>query len=641
MSHALSITSPRTLLVLLSSTLALACNKDEPKPTAGAATAGAATAGAAGGAGTAGAPAVVEGPQPVHMGSGEVALAGGDTIPGLDAEPDVLGHFALVNASQLITDVKTQLVPPKYAGFLEEATLRSMLSIALDKRGNLAMNYDLAAPLGCALVEPGIADLKMSCVFGYTGGAKAFVGDLGEENRRADAEGHTAAYGLEGKVAYIDALGDRVVVSSGPETFKKTQNYLQRNILDRAGKVHGDLEIVAYVSTIYERYRSNIEPLLKMMNSAPPAATGNPAVDGMMQAFSSYSNRSSQNTVQRISEIAQFSMFFSVEPEGVAMGGALFPKPGTRMAEEMKLYGTPRIDQAFASTAPSGTAMMFALATIPQQQQPPSMLEARRMMAEGWGALIGREPAAIESAIAAFQSENLALYDGHTMVAIGREPGALFGLEIASRLQSGKSARDAWKAWSATFTPEAVLGAELSKFVTWSFTPDAATVDGVAVDRWTIAPGAEAKARMEQDIKPEARAFIDKAFGGMFLNIDRAETGGTVIFTIAPKAEANYMQRAIAAAQGKGSVAGTPGLTRVLNRDPATAGVLAIDVRQGVEWIRDLAPYGARTEGLPQNLGTDLGDFYFTFRYAADGAMVMEYMFSQQMIAQIKTLIPS
>ena len=304
------------------------------------------------------------------------------------------------------------------------------------------------------------------------------------------------------------------------------------------------------------------------------------------------------------------------------------------------MYGSPRRDPAFASTAPSGTAMMFAMAMPPMVDPPQSVVDARRMMAEGWGALIGREPAALEAAMAAFQRENAGLYEGHTLVALGREPGALFGMEIAARLQAGKAARDSWKAWSASFTPEAVLGTNFSKYLTWSFTPDALTVDGVAVDRWTITPGAEAKAAMEQSMKPEVRDFIDKALGGMFLNIDRAETGGSVIFTVAPKAEASYMQRAIAAAQGKGSVAGTPGLARVMARDPQTSGVLAVDVREGIEWIRELAPYGARTEGLPQNLGTDLGDFYLTIRYSSDGAMAMEYVFSQQMIAQIKALIP-
>jgi hypothetical protein len=114
-----------------------------------------------------------------------------------------------------------------------------------------------------------------------------------------------------------------------------------------------------------------------------------------------------------------------------------------------------------------------------------------------------------------------------------------------------------------------------------------------------------------------------------------------VIFTVAPKAEGNYMKRAIAAAQGKGSVGAQPGLTRLLARDAASGGVLAVDVREGAGWIRDLSQFGAKEMQIPQNLGTDLGDFYFTFRYNTGGSMGMEYMVSQQLIAQIKAMIPA
>lgn len=639
MPHALSITSPRTLLVLLSSTLALACAKDDPKKPAPAA----ATAGSVGTPTSGTGKPVADVVAPVAMGTGKVAMSGGGEIHGLTAEPDILGHFVIANASQLIADVKTQLVPPKYAGFLEEAALRSLVSIALDKRGNLAMNYELAAPLGCALIEPRVEDLKLGCVFGYKGGATAFVGDIGDMNKQADAAGHTAVYGVEGKSVYVDALGDRVVVSSGADTFGKTQAYLQRNVLDRAGNIHGDIEVVAYVSTVLERYRSDLEPLFAKVGETPMPVTNNPAVDAALKAFSDYRVRSSKTGFERIGEMAQFSMFFSVEPAGVMMGGALFPKAGSRMAQEMAVYGAPKLDPAFAGIAPAGTASLFAFNLSPRAQELASVGESRQMVGEVWGALSGRDATLVTAAIAAYQKENAELYEGHTLVALGREPNALFGLELAQRLQTGKSARDAWKAWSAVFTPEVVLGSEFSKFVTWSFKPDAATVDGVAVDRWTIEPGPAIKAEMQKDIdsKPEAKAFITKALGGVYLNIDRAETGGNVIFTIAPKAEASYMKRAIAAAAGKDNVAGEPGLTKLLARDPEAGGVLAIDLKAGIEWLRDLKEFGARTDELPNNLGTDLGDFYFTVRYTSEGATAMEYVFSQQLIEQIKALIPT
>ncbi len=629
MSHARFIPSSRTLLVLLSSTLALACNKDEPKATATTAAGTPATP-------APGTPAAVPATPPAN---GPVAVAAMPAVPAV-ADGLVLGHFALVNPSQLLKDVKSQLVPPQYANVLEEASLRAMLALALEQRGDLARKFDLAAPVGCAVVEAGIDDVQVSCVFGYTGGAKAFMTDLGEQNRLPDASGHTAAYQFESKVAFIDELGDKVVTSVGENTFKKSQSYLQRSILDRAGSMRGDLEFVLHAATIFERYRSVIEPLLKNLPATTPPATGNPAIDGAMQAFSSYSGRTNQNSLQRIAEIEAFSLYLSVEPEGVAIGGSVAPKAGTRLATEMATYGALKLDPAFAGSAPSGTVSLLAMAMPTQTHEMASVAETRQVLAQAWAVFSGGDAAAIEAAIAAYQRENAGLYDGHMLVALGREPGALFGLEVMSRLQAGKAARDSWKAWSAAFTPEVVLGKEFSKYLTWNFTPDAANIDGVPVDRWTIAPGAEAKAAMEQNMPPEARSVVDRALGGLFLNIDRAETDGRVIFTMAPTAEGNYMKRAIAAAQGKGNIGGEPGLTRVLARDGQTGGVLAVDVREGAAWVRDLGQFMGKPLETPPGLGTDLGDFYFTFRYNPDGSLGMEYMMSQQLIGQIKAMIP-
>jgi hypothetical protein len=643
MPHALSVTSPRTLAVLLPSLLvcaSLACNKDEQKKTEPTAS----TAGTPPVAGkdTPTTPPVAEGTTPqVASAVGAVTMGSGGQIAALSAEPEILGHFAIANASRLLADVKTQLVPPKYAGFLEEAALRSLVSIALDKRSNLALSYDMAAPLGCALVEPKLADIKVSCTFGYKGGAKAFVTDLGDLNQQPDAAGHVAAYGVEGKSVYVDALGDAVVVSSGADTFGKTQAYLKRNIIDRAATIHGDLEIVAYVATVVDRYRAELTPFFdQMAGGPPPAPSGNPAVDGAVKAFMDYRQKSSKTSIDRISDFSQFTMFFSVEPAGVMMGGALFPKAGSRAAQEMATYGETRLDPAFAGLAAKDTVALYAMHMSQKAFELQSAVEGRKLISEVWGSLSGRDAALIEAAITAFSKENAALYDGQHLIAFGRQPNALFGLTIASRLQAGKSARDSWKTWTSVFTPDIVLGAEFSKYATWSFKTDAATIDGVAVDRWSIEPSAEIKKKIEADMDAEAKAFVDKALGGLVLNIDRAEVGNTVVFTIAPKAEAAYMKRAIAAAQGKEAVAGEPGLGKVLARDTQTSAILAVDVKQGMAWLRDLAQFGAKTENIPKNIGTDLGDFYLTMRYTAEGATALEYVFSQQLIDQLKPMIP-
>jgi hypothetical protein len=632
----------RTLGVLLSATLVLACQSEQKKVTP---TSTAGATGAPTGAPTTppplGDPAVPPGVVPPGTGS-KVELASGGTILALTAESDILGHFVIANGSDLLRDIKTQLMIPKYAGFLEEAALRSVVSMALEQRGSMAQAFDLAAPMGCALVDPQQPEPKVSCTFGYRGGAKQFVTDIGEQNKQPDGSGHVAAYSVDGKSVFVDEVGGQVVVSSGKDTFSKTSAYLERNLIGRARDINGDLEVVVYVATAFDRYRDIINPLLDQfsgMGAATPPTTGNPAIDGAFQAFTAYQKRSSKQGFERIAEISQFTLFFSVEPAGVMVGGAAFPKPGSRAAQEAAQFGGLKLDSATAGAAPSGTALLAAFHTNPRVHEMASVVEMRKLVAEIWAPVSGRDAASIEAAFTAYQAENAALYDGQAMFALANEPGAPVALMTAAHLAPGKTARDSWKAWSASFTPQTVLGATFSQYLSWKFTPDAATVDGVPVDRWTIEPG-PAVGKQVESMPADAKVMIDKVLGGLFLHIDRAEVGGHVVHTVAPKAENNFMKRAIAAVQGKDNVGAQAGFAKVVQRDPDAVGVMALDVKQVLNLVRNAANYGAKPGNLP-NLGTDLADFFATFRYTTDGTSAMEFVVSQQMIDQIKAIVPN
>jgi hypothetical protein len=388
---------------------------------------------------------------------------------------------------------------------------------------------------------------------------------------------------------------------------------------------------------VFDRYRGVITPLLEQFSNAgaTPPATGNPAIDNAVQAFTAYQKRSSKQSFDRIAEISQFTLFFSVEPAGVMFGGAAFPKPGSRMAQEAAQFGGMKLDGANAAIAPTGTAMLAAFHTNPRVYEMASVADMRKLVAETWAPVSGRDAASIEAAFAAFQTEQATLYDGQNMFAFGNEQGAPIAVMIASHLAAGKAARESWKAWSQAFTPDAVLGSNFSQYLTWKFTPDAANVDGVPVDRWTIEPGPAVK-KMEGQMPPDAKAMIDKVLGGLFLHIDRAEVGGHVVHTMAPKSEANYMKRVIAAVQGKNNVSAVPGVAKILARDPDAVGIMAVDLKQILDMARNMARYGAKPGNIP-NLGTDLADFYATFRNTSDGTSSMEFVVSQQLIEQLKT----
>lgn len=638
MALALSV-SPRTLGVLLSSTLVLGCGneqkKAQPTPT---------TPTAATGAAVTPPPTTPDAPPPVVTAPAtKVELAGGGTVHALANDGKMLGHFMIANGSRLIGDIKSQLVTPRYAGFLEESTLRSLVSMALDKRAGMAQNFDIAVPMGCVVADFKLPEPAIGCTFGYRGGAKAFVSELGEQNKLPDGGGHVAAYtSPDNQTVYVDDVGGQVVVSTGKDTFTATQAYLQTNMIGRGADVHGDVEIVVYVATAFERYRDVLAPFIEQfanMNPAPPS-TGNPAIDSAVAAFSSYQKRSSKQGFDRIAEISQMTVFFSVEPAGVMIGGAAFPVPGSRTAQDAAQYGGLKLDPAFAGSAPTGAMLLAAFHANPNLHQSPSAVDMRKALSEAWAPVSGRDAASIETALAAFQAENASLYDGQGLFTLGNEPGAPAAVLFSSHLQAGKSARDGWKAWTAGFTPEAVLGKEFSQYVTWKFTPDVANIDGVPVDRWTIEPGAAIAGKIASDMPADAKVMLDKVLGGPFIHIDRAEVAGTVLTTLAPKAEANFMKRAIAAANGAGNVGAEAGLTRALARDPSGVGMFAVDVKQILAMVQNMANYGANVKDLPR-LGTDLGDVYATFRYSTDGTSAIEFVIAQQLIDQLKALIPN
>ena len=150
---------------------------------------------------------------------------------------------------------------------------------------------------------------------------------------------------------------------------------------------------MVYVAAAAERYRGVLEPLFNQLSGQAPAPTGNPAVDAAARAWTDYRQASSKTTIDRFADFAQMSFFFSVEPAGVMMGGALFPKTGSQMAQDMALYGDVKLDPAFAGLAPSGTLAMMAIHISNAAYSLKSAAESRTMVSQVWGALTGKDAA--------------------------------------------------------------------------------------------------------------------------------------------------------------------------------------------------------------------------------------------------------
>lgn len=576
-------------------------------------------------------------------GEGAIVRAGDVSLPGgrlLKHDGVVLGHFALPNSSAMLGKVRGQLVIPQYQGVVDEAALRSLVGMSLEKRGQVAMNIDLAAPLGCAVADYKVYDVPVACAFGYRGGVKQLLTDLGETGKLSDAGGHVAAYNVEGKDVFIDTLGAHVVVSAHRELFAKTSGYLSENIIGRAEAMAGDVEVVAFVGQIWETYRSDLEPLLNMAAAAQgaPPQTGNPELDAVARKWSDYTATSTKESLKRFGQYEQATFYVQLGEVGVVVGGSVIPTEGSEAAAEAAQYGGRAIDPAVMRSLPARPVMLMGVNADPAAIDAPSTRKLLDMSIEIWASLTGKTAAEGRAAVDKTIAENRGLYDGQGAAAIFHQEGAPFAAAFTQRLLPGLSAREGWQAWSTRFTPAEVLGEKLSRYVSWTFTPEAMTIDGVPVDRWVITPSDEVVREFEGKLGEEERAQIERYFGPLRLTIDRAETGGSVMFTVAPKAEEAAMARTIAARKGQGSLADDAGLTTALARSPKAATVVAFDLGAGVEWLRSFPPIAAELKKLPGPLGNDLSDIYVNSHYLSSGAASVEYVVSQRLIEQFKAM---
>lgn len=547
---------------------------------------------------------------------------------------DVLAHVMLPNPSAFIKEIKEKAAPTAAAMFLDENMLRNIVSGQLGSRAGVAKNVDLAHPLGCVLVDSKATKAPVACVVGYKGGADATVTDLGADGKQADAAGHAGFYKIEGEDLYVDGLGSAVVLSNHAEVFAKAKPYLESNIVGRADKVVSDIEAVAYGSGIVERYEEELKPLLAEVSK--PAAI--PGDDKLKKAFTSYSQKSTEDSIKRLTEIDQLTVGLGLEDVGFVVRYAMFPQDGSELQKMVSETAAGSMDPEFARRLPAGTWGVMAMKMDPVKMwENPSTKDLRDILIEAYADATKKDAAATKTAVEAYFNEVEDLYGKDMAWGFVHEPGTLGGLVIATAIADGKNPREHWQKWAEGFKSEEILGPEASKELTWSFKMDAAKVDDVPVDHWIIEPTEKAAKKLRKEGGKELAKW-EPRLGGLKLTIARADADGVSLIVIAPGSADKYMEKAIKAAKGQGSLKGDKGLDFVVARHAGTSGLFAVDVKTGAAWIKDLLPPEDAAQ-IPPNLGNDLSDFFVVGSYSKEtGSQSGELVLSQAVIDQIRAL---
>lgn len=544
-----------------------------------------------------------------------------------------LMHVMLPNPSQLLKEIRTNVVPAKQAGMLDEAALRGLAGMALGPRAALANKIALDAPMGCVLVEDETVDVPLACIVGYSGGASAVVTDLGDQGKQADAAGHVGHYRVEDVELYLDDLGEHVVISTGPAIFEKAKGYLETNLVARAGTVADDVDVVMFPKAAMTRYSKQIDGVMSLArmgaSAAPPS--GNP----MLDAFQEYSRTSMDRGLDAYRETDQFDLGLGLDDTGAVLRYAVYPTPGSGTQADAQAVSAGPIDPTLVSSLPAEAWLVNAY-TLDWSAawKLESTAGLRDVMIDVYAAAATRDPADVKAGIETFLTDNASIYAKDMAMAVMHLPGTQGGLVVSRKLQA--PGRDSWTKWSEGFAADTVLGAEASKYVTWSFEPGVMEVDGAPVDRWTIEPGPEAKKEIAKKADPVV-AEIERRFGGLAISIDRVELDDRALFVVAPGAQEKYVRAAIAAAKGGAGVGADPGFAALLARNPEVSALMAVDVAGALSWAREVLPPEV-TRSVPAGLGKDLGDYYFAITYGASGSQRGEMVLSQSMIDQLRGL---
>lgn len=611
--HRPSFSPPTPRLLTLLSLLALvgvgACKKkEEPKPDASAAKAPV----------DAKADAAPEPAAPV------VAAAG----PGRLSRSNGLGHFMIANPSTFIAELRKQAVPSMYSMFVSEEILRNYLSGMLGERGKLAEHLRFDQPLGCAVVDvpPAKEDsVPLTCVFGYTGGADSLLVDLGESGKE-DASGHAGHYKFEGEDVYIDAVGDMVVSSNQPDAFEAAKNYINNVMIARAGALEVDLEIVAFASAAFKRYEKPLTDFVKQTQGmAAPPPQGE-----LANNVADYSEKANQQTLEQIKNSEQIQAGLGFDEKGFLINWVAVPVAGSEMETRNQKLAGATIDADHMGALPQASWAVLAANSL-DLDAPSSLRDAG--VAAVVGAIVeqtGRKREEVDTQVNSLIQEFQDLYGAESVSSIMHLPDTVGGMVVEVPLKEGKSGREAWKAWSAGFTPASVLGAEGAKKVAWSFKPDAETYEEVPVDRWLIQPTAEGL----KDLKKEAKDW-EKRTDGFKLVVDRVEVDGRAAFVVTAGEGSAYTHAVIDGLHGKATIKDAPGYGTVKERAGDYGSLIAIDVQRASDWLRRVVP--AEEAGkIPPSVGVDLNDVVVVNGWTEGGFGAGEARLSQAFIDRIR-----
>lgn len=479
-------------------------------------------------------------PQPTIAPTPTAAPEPTTTTPAASSTPApaiVYGHVRIPSPTGLLAALRSSPLPAGQRSLFDESMIRSMLVMTVGLRGRVSEHLDLERPMGCVVTSFRLHDLPLACVVGYQGGFGQLVEDLGPEGFVAGGEDY-AAYRFDGRSVYLAAMGDHVAVSFEPELIAATRDRLQRDIVDAP---IGDEEFIAtaFPAVVFSDAEDQIMAFVDQTSRAqalPEGVSREMAVEAQRRQWLSWG------------EIERADLWLDLSPERVRFGYRGTAVPGT--ATERGYAAGPALarERDLVSRLPASSLAVGGLNFDMAAMTDDPMLGAYvHAMTSLDGSDAARAAAEQYRKSMAIWTE---LFAGHASMALLHERDGKGGVVMGYRLRAGADALPRLRE---------VLATASSTDGGFRFDPEPETlrVGKARGHVWTMKPTAA--------LAPQARTAASKLLGDPpRLHFAYVQRGDQLLMVITPDRPERYLRRALAAADGKATIASRKDLADVL-----------------------------------------------------------------------------
>jgi hypothetical protein len=499
----------------------------------------------------------------------------------------VYGHVRIPSPTGLLAALRTSPIPEAQRSLFDESLVRSMLAMALSSRSDLAERIDLGRPMGCVVTSFRLHDLPLACVVGYQGGLTQLVNDLGPQGFVSGGDDY-AAYRFEGRSVYLAAMGDHVAFSFAPDLIAATRDRLQHDLVDAP---IGDEELVAtaFPGVIFSDAEDQISAFLDQLARAQPqsgsAYTG-AALDAQRRQWLSWG------------ELERMDLWLDLTPARLRFGYRGTARPGTATEQGYAAVPAPARERELVSQLPASSLVVGGLnldsAALIDDPMFGSYMQAMMSLDGSDAAVAAAEQYRKSMAV---WSE---LFAGHASMALLHERGSKGGIVLAYRLRSSVDALARLREVLATPVPE---GAPFR----FELRPKALRVGKLRGDLWTMTP--------TDALPPQSRAGLAKVLGNPpQLHFGYVQRGDQLLMVIAPDQVERYLRRALAAADGKASLASRKDVRELIAPHTGDTVFIAAGFAPIARWLDQIDAI----EPLPVSVPERLDDVVLTVRPAGE-----------------------